>query len=160
MPNMSLFHSKNTKLEIFLRKHLFAKGYRYRINDKRLKGRPDIVFPKYRAVIFVHGCFWHAHEGCERFSIPKTNKLFWLEKFTQNRERDSAVVSLLEQQGWRVLVIWECAVRSRAAFSLDDLIDFISCWLEGEGHSCQVGGKDPLPRIEMSIDLIKPIARN
>ena len=109
--NMSRIKSKNTKPEEIVRKFLFSKGFRYRKNDKRLPGHPDIVLPKYKTVIFVNGCFWHGHEGCKYFVWPKSNTEFWEKKITANIERDNRNIENLIQSGWRVLTIWECAIR-------------------------------------------------
>ena len=108
--NMSQIKSKNTKPEELVRKFLFSKGLRYRKNDKRYPGHPDIVLPKYNTIVFVHGCFWHYH-GCEFVSIPSTNTEFWKKKFTKNKERDVRVQKELKEMGWRVIVIWECQLR-------------------------------------------------
>lgn len=106
--NMSRIHSKNTKPEELVRKFLFSQGFRYRKNDAKLPGKPDIVLPKYKAVIFVNGCFWHGHEGCRYFVWPKNNAEFWKEKITGNIQRDRHNHQLLANQGWRVIEIWEC----------------------------------------------------
>lgn len=106
--NMSRIHSKNTKPEELVRKFLFSQGFRYRKNDAKLPGKPDIVLPKYKAVIFVNGCFWHGHEGCRYFVWPKNNAEFWKEKITGNIQRDKHNHQLLSNQGWRVIEIWEC----------------------------------------------------
>lgn len=106
--NMSRIHSKNTKPEELVRKFLFSQGFRYRKNDAKLPGKPDIVLPKYKAVIFVNGCFWHGHEGCHYFVWPKNNAEFWKEKITGNIQRDKHNHQLLANQGWRVIEIWEC----------------------------------------------------
>lgn len=106
--NMSRIHSKNTKPEELARKFLFSQGFRYRKNDAKLPGKPDIVLPKYKAVIFVNGCFWHGHEGCRYFVWPKNNAEFWKEKITGNIQRDKHNHQLLANQGWRVIEIWEC----------------------------------------------------
>lgn len=105
---MSRIHSKNTKPEELVRKFLFSQGFRYRKNDAKLPGKPDIVLPKYKAVIFVNGCFWHGHEGCRYFVWPKNNAEFWKEKITGNIQRDKHNHQLLANQGWRVIEIWEC----------------------------------------------------
>lgn len=110
---MSKIRSKNTKPEVMLRKALFAKGYRYRINYKKLPGKPDIVFPKYKTAIFVNGCFWHGHEGCKIAHIPKTNQVFWIDKITRNKERDIQNIILLEKSGWKVITIWKCDITSK-----------------------------------------------
>ena len=109
--NMSRIHSKNTKPEELVRKFLFSKGFRYRKNDAMLPGKPDIVLPKYKAVIFVNGCFWHGHEGCRYFVWPKNNAEFWKEKITGNIQRDKHNHQLLANQGWRVIEIWECQLK-------------------------------------------------
>lgn len=106
--NMSRIHSKNTKPEELVRKFLFSQGFWYRKNDAKLPGKPDIVLPKYKAVIFVNGCFWHGHEGCRYFVWPKNNAEFWKEKITGNIQRDKHNHQLLANQGWRVIEIWEC----------------------------------------------------
>ena len=108
---MRAVKSSDTKPEIALRKALFALGYRYRLNVKALPGKPDIVLPKYKTVIFVHGCFWHGHD-CKRGSrIPKTNRAYWTEKIARNKIRDAKNIDALSKLGWRVLVIWECEVK-------------------------------------------------
>ncbi len=105
---MSSIHASSTKPELKLRKELWKRGYRYRINDKRFAGTPDIVLPMYRTAIFVHGCFWHGHKGCKNYVIPKTNTTFWVEKITRNQKRDEDVWRQLEARGWYVVIVWEC----------------------------------------------------
>ena len=109
--NMSRIHGKDTKPEEIVRKFLFSKGFRYRKNDSRLPGKPDIVLPKYKTAIFVNGCFWHVHEGCKDFFWPKNNAEFWKEKLGKNTERDQRNYALLEQLGWRVVIVWECELK-------------------------------------------------
>lgn len=109
---MSCIKGKNTKPEEKVRKYLYSQGFRYRKNDKRLPGTPDIVLPKYRTVIFVNGCFWHGHQGCRYFVVPKTNTEFWMNKIDANRARDLKKISELEAMGWRVIVIWECQLKT------------------------------------------------
>jgi DNA mismatch endonuclease (patch repair protein) len=111
---MGKIAGKDTKPEILIRKWLFAKGFRYRKNDKRLPGTPDIVLPKYRTVIFIHGCFWHSHEGCKKSKLPETAKEFWAQKINQNQVRDRTSHENLEAVGWQVIVIWQCEISSRA----------------------------------------------
>ena len=111
--NMSCIRSKNTKPEEIVRKYLFSQGFRYRKNDARLPGKPDIVLPKYKTVIFVNGCFWHKHEGCKYFVWPKSNELFWRAKIQKTVERDQHNYKLLIQQGWRILIIWECELKPK-----------------------------------------------
>ena len=107
---MAGIRGKNTRPELFLRKNLHAMGFRYRLGGKGLPGKPDIVFPKLRVVIFVHGCFWHMHE-CKYFKLPTTNSQFWLEKLEGNVQRDRRVVDELRSKGWTVLTVWECEFR-------------------------------------------------
>lgn len=109
--NMSRIKGKNTKPEILVRKFLFSKGFRYRLNVKNLPGKPDIVLPKYKTVIFIHGCFWHGHEGCRYFVVPKTRTEWWLEKITSNIERDAKNYNELKQTGWIVYIIYECKLK-------------------------------------------------
>ena len=109
--NMSRIRNKDTKPEELVRKHLFSQGFRYRKNDARLPGKPDIVLPKYKTAIFVNGCFWHKHDGCKYFVWPKSNAEFWKYKIETNAERDRRNHDLLQQMGWKVLVIWECELK-------------------------------------------------
>ena len=124
--NMSRIRSTNTKPEEIVRKYLFFKGLRYRKNDKRYAGKPDIVLPKYKTVIFVNGCFWHGHNGCRYFVMPKSNTDYWKKKIKRNIERDCDNVSILESQGWKVLVIWECELKKdKRQATLDTLFNDI-----------------------------------
>lgn len=109
--NMAAIKSDSTKPEQILRHALWHQGFRYLLNDKRLPGRPDIVLPKYRTVIFVHGCFWHGHSGCHNYTIPKTNTDFWLAKVARNHKRDQEVWRKLEAKGWSVIIVWECQLK-------------------------------------------------
>lgn len=109
--NMSCIKGKNTKPEEIVRKYLFSQGFRYRKNDKRLPGTPDIVLPKYKTVIFVNGCFWHGHEDCRYFVVPKTNTEFWINKIETNRKRDIRKINDLQTLGWKVIVVWECQLK-------------------------------------------------
>ncbi len=125
--NMSQIRGKNTKPEELVRKYLFSKGFRYRKNDARLPGKPDIVLPKYKTVIFVNGCFWHAHEGCKYFVWPKNNSEFWREKISGNVKRDNRNNKELKDNGWRVITIWECELKSpKRQETLDTLVTAIS----------------------------------
>lgn len=124
---MSRIKGKNTKPEEIVRKYLFSKGFRYRINDKRLPGTPDIVLPKYRTVIFVNGCFWHGHEGCRYFVWPQNNADFWKSKIIANIERDCKKDAELNERGWKVIVIWECQLKPR---SKDDTLESLIKELE------------------------------
>jgi DNA mismatch endonuclease (patch repair protein) len=109
--NMQQIKGTNTKPEILLRKLLFSKGFRYRINNKNLPGKPDIVLKKYKTVIFVNGCFWHGHENCRYYVIPKTRTEFWTDKINGNKKRDKKNTELLIQMGWKVITVWECELK-------------------------------------------------
>jgi len=109
--NMACIHSKDTKPELIVRKYLFNIGFRFRKNDKRYPGTPDIVLPKYKTCIFVNGCFWHHHTGCKYFVLPKTNTEFWEAKLNGNFARDEKNYTAILQQGWKVIVIWECQLK-------------------------------------------------
>ena len=106
--NMSRIRGKDTKPELAVRSFLHKKGFRYRLHDKKLPGKPDIVFPKYRTIIFVHGCFWHRHKGCKYTYNPKSRKAFWNKKFKDNVNRFKQVQKELENLAWKVVVVWEC----------------------------------------------------
>lgn len=118
---MSQIKGKNTKIELIIRKKLWSLGYRYRLHKKDLPGKPDLVFPKYKTVIFINGCFWHRH-GCKYTTNPKTRKEFWEIKFKQNIERDKKNISELKKAGWRVLVIWECEIKDNSDKLISDRI--------------------------------------
>jgi len=123
--NMSAIKSKNTKPEIKVRKVLHSMGYRFRLHAKDLPGSPDIVLPKYKTVIFVHGCFWHRHENCKYASTPKTRKEFWNKKFTENKKRDSEIQEKIKILDWRSVVIWECETKNIENLR-DKIIDVFS----------------------------------
>lgn len=131
---MSGIRGKNTRPELLLRSGLHRRGLRFRIHDKRLPGKPDIVFPGPRAVVFVHGCFWHGHEGCRYFKVPDTRRDFWLEKILGNRARDEIVLAALEAAGWRVAVVWECATRAQP----DHTIDRVEMWIRSDECELEV----------------------
>lgn len=114
---MSKIKGTNTTPELRVRRALHAMGYRFRLHRKDLPGKPDIVFPKHRLCLFVHGCFWHQHEGCRRANFPETNREFWTNKFEQNRKRDESIASMLVQAGWKVCVIWECQTKEENTLS-------------------------------------------
>lgn len=115
---MARIRSKNTKPELRVRRLVHKLGYRFRLHHKRLPGRPDLVFPSRRKVVFVHGCFWHAHEGCKVANLPKSRSEYWAAKFERNRSRDAENQKLLEEAGWRVLTIWECEIKSGAMLAV------------------------------------------
>lgn len=105
---MSHIRAKDTKIEVLVRRYLFARGLRFRKNDRRYPGHPDVVLPKWHAIVFVNGCFWHMHEGCAKHAMPKSNVEFWSAKLMRNHERDLRQHAELESAGWRVIVVWEC----------------------------------------------------
>ena len=120
--NMSRIHTRDTSIEVKVRKHLFSKGFRFRKNVASLPGKPDIVLPKYRAVVFIHGCFWHRHDGCIEAHIPKTRQEYWLPKFERNVENDKKHYSDLQNMGWRPIIIWECEVNKRFEETMETLV--------------------------------------
>jgi len=119
---MSGIKGKNTRPELLVRKFLHAQGYRYRLHRKELPGKPDIVLPKLKVCIFVHGCFWHQHEACKYATIPKTRPEFWETKFRENKDRDKKASDALCRLGWTVLIVWECELKGRAQ-GLSRLLD-------------------------------------
>jgi DNA mismatch endonuclease, patch repair protein len=121
--NMSQIKGKNTKPEMLVRKFLFSKGFRYRIHDKKLPGKPDIVLPKYKTVIFVNGCFWHGHYKCKYFTLPKTRAEWWKEKIEKNIENDFFKQTQLKSIGYNVLIVWECKIKNKEFYNtiIDDI---------------------------------------
>lgn len=111
--NMSRIRSKDTKPEVLVRKYLHGKGFRYKLYDKALPGKPDLVLPKYKTIIFIHGCFWHGHKGCKYYVIPKTNRRWWTEKIKHTKQLDEKNVKELKRLGWKVIIIFECGLRPR-----------------------------------------------
>lgn len=109
--NMSQIKAKNTKPELLVRKFLHAQGFRYSLHNKKLPGKPDIVLPKYKTIIFIHGCFWHGHKNCKFFVVPKTRTSFWLNKINSNKANDEKAVKALRKDGWEVITIWECRLK-------------------------------------------------
>ena len=136
--NMSHIRSKNTKPEKQIRSALFKAGFRYRICDKRYPVKPDLIFPHYYAVIFINGCFWHAHgwnssahEECRYFVFPKSNQDFWKNKFARNKERDAEVIRRYQDECWRVCVVWECSIRGKnSRRKIENVTEQIIQWLE------------------------------
>jgi len=126
---MAGIRSKNTKPEMIVRSELHRRGFRYRLHATNLPGRPDLVFPRYSAVIFVHGCFWHGHR-CKLFKWPKSRAKFWKQKITLNRKRDAKYINQLLKEGWRVCVIWECAI-PRSSKNHSYACDLLAQWLHG-----------------------------
>lgn len=138
---MSNIRGKNTSPELLIRKALHARGFRFRVHAKNLPGTPDLVLPKYKAAVFVHGCFWHGHR-CRYFKVPQTRREFWLDKIGKNQARDEQQIAALRALNWRVLIIWECAVRSMRKQRTPLLIDQIVCWLLQGSEFSQINETD------------------
>ena len=137
---MAGIQGKDTKPELVIRKALFAKGFRYKLHDKKLPGKPDLVFPKYHAVIFIHGCFWHRH-NCHLFKWPSTRPDFWKKKINRNVEVDKRNYKQLGKDGWYILTVWECALKGKNKLPFNRLIDDISNWLEFSVRDKVIKGK-------------------
>ena len=110
---MSRIKGKDTKPELLVRRFLHAQGYRYKLHDKTLPGKPDLVLPKYKTVIFIHGCFWHGHNNCKYFKVPQTRTDWWLNKINTNKANDAKAVKALRKYGWKVIVVWECQLKTK-----------------------------------------------
>jgi DNA mismatch endonuclease (patch repair protein) len=136
---MRAIGSKNTKQEVSLRKLLHRKGFRYRLHSRNVPGKPDIVFPAHRAVVFVHGCFWHGHD-CSLFRLPGTRPEFWSAKIARNGQRDSEVLGQLDSLGWRHLVVWECAIRGQGKSALETTADRVAAWLLSRRRRLEIRG--------------------
>jgi DNA mismatch endonuclease (patch repair protein) len=137
---MAGIRGKDTKPELLVRRGLHGKGFRFRLHVRELPGSPDLVLPKFRAVIFVHGCFWHGHD-CPLFKWPATREEFWRKKITRNREVDAQALSLLSAEGWRSATIWECALRGRGKIPLEEVLAHCSDWLLSETGGLEIRGK-------------------
>jgi DNA mismatch endonuclease (patch repair protein) len=137
---MSGIRGKDTQPELIIRKALHREGFRYRLHDKRLPGKPDLVFPKYNAVIFIHGCFWHGH-GCHLFKWPKTRKEFWRKKINRNKEVDKRNYKKLKEEGWYILIVWECALKGKTRQPFEKVISRISHWLTYGTRDMEIRGK-------------------
>lgn len=122
--NMSQVKEKNTKPELVVRKFLFANGFRYRINQKNLPGKPDIVLKKHKTVIFVNGCFWHGHKGCKYFVLPKTRTEWWLQKIKNTQKRDKKAEIELQILGWRVITVWECGLKAKSKQKILEVVRY------------------------------------
>jgi DNA mismatch endonuclease (patch repair protein) len=136
---MSGIRGHDTKPEMVIRRALHAAGFRYRLHDRKLPGRPDLVFPGRRAVLFVHGCFWHGH-GCHLFRIPATRTEFWREKITGNVERDIVSAKKLHSAGWRVGIVWECALKGREKRPLQEITAALAAWLRSGENELELRG--------------------
>jgi DNA mismatch endonuclease (patch repair protein) len=137
---MSGIRSKDTKAEVQIRKNLFSLGFRYRLHDSKLPGKPDIIFPRYKAVIFIHGCFWHMHY-CELFKMPSSNVAFWQKKLNRNKEKDAENYAALKARGWRIMIIWECAFRGRGKKkykAFDAIAKKTAKWLHSGKRSTEI----------------------
>ena len=145
--NMAAIRCKNTKPEIYLRKALYARGYRYRIAPTTVPGHPDIYLAKYRLAIFVHGCFWHRHEGCKYSYMPKSRIEFWKQKFENNVARDRLVRQQLMSEDVRCLIVWECAINQsqKKAWSSESLIDAVVDFIESDGKYMEISADRVLP---------------
>jgi DNA mismatch endonuclease, patch repair protein len=137
--NMSRIRGKNTKPELLLRHGLHARGLRYRLHHKDLPGRPDMVFPRYRAAVLVHGCFWHGHD-CPLFKLPATRREFWAAKIEGNRTRDARDLRRLAAAGWRILMVWECALKGPTRLPVDAVLAEIVAWLRTDEPTRTIQG--------------------
>jgi DNA mismatch endonuclease (patch repair protein) len=138
--NMAAVRARDTKPELMIRKALHRAGLRYRLNARDLPGRPDIVLPRYRAVVFVHGCFWHRHE-CDLFRWPESRTEFWREKLDANAARDVKAADALEEAGWRQAVIWECALKGRKKRDFQDTMQRLIAWIRSHEQMITIGGE-------------------
>lgn len=136
---MSGIRGRNTRPELTIRRALHARGFRFRLHSAKVPGKPDLVLTRYRAAIFVHGCFWHGHD-CHLFKAPSTRPEFWAEKIARNRLRDEIVREQLQQSGWRRLVIWECALKGKTRLDPETLTDCVSAWLQDGISNVEFGG--------------------
>ncbi|MBF0235323.1 MAG: DNA mismatch endonuclease Vsr [Desulfamplus sp.] len=135
---MSGIRDKNTRPELLIRSQLHRRGFRFRLHDTKLSGKPDVVLSKYHAVIFVHGCFWHRHE-CYLFKWPKSRPEFWRKKINGNYNNDQKVMKNLLESGWRVCIVWECAIKG-ANKDISTIINTIADWLDGEERRLEISG--------------------
>lgn len=134
---MSAVRRENTVPEKLIRSILHKAGLRYRLHDKNLPGSPDLVFPCFHAVLFVHGCYWHRH-GCYKSTVPKLRRDLWEEKFVANKERDARSVRSLRDSGWRVMIVWECALKGKTSYPADKIASAIKEWLRSSGTFTQI----------------------
>lgn len=141
---MAAIRGTDTRPEMIVRRGLHARGFRFRLHDPKLPGRPDLVLPKHHAVLFVNGCFWHGHD-CYLFKWPKTRERFWREKITANAARDTVNLTALHEAGWRVAIVWECALRGRLRRTESAVLDAVSDWLRAGGCDLAVRGLPESP---------------
>ena len=137
---MAGIRAKNTKPELLIRSGLHRLGYRFRLHDRCLPGKPDIVLRKYKSAIFVHGCFWHVHE-CNIFKWPQTRENFWRTKLLRNREVDSKSIAAIQGLGWRTAVVWECAIRGASSKTIPTVLGELDDWLQGGRSNLEIGGR-------------------
>ncbi len=137
---MAGIRGKNTGLEVYLRRGLHAKGFRYRLHAADLPGKPDLAFPKYGATVFINGCFWHGHD-CELFRLPKTRSEFWRRKIDSNVARDAIVKRELAMFGWRQMVIWECSIRGKGRMGVEAVLEKTAMWLRSSRRFGQIRGR-------------------
>lgn len=138
---MSGIRGKNTRPEPLIRSELHKAGFRFRLHRKDLPGRPDLVFPRHKAVLFVHGCFWHRHD-CHLFKWPSTRQAFWREKIERNVERDHRQYAELTEKGWRIATVWECALKGRARLPCPEVVDACAMWLNSEERFLEIKGDE------------------
>lgn len=153
--NMAAIHGKDTKPEMVVRKWLWGHGFRYRLNHPRLPGKPDIVMRKYRTCIFVNGCFWHGHEGCKYYTIPKTNTEFWVAKIRRNQERDLKVQHELAAMGWHSITIWECELKPKVRVKTLESLAYTLNRIFLQDHSIrryEIHEEEPMMAAEARLD--------
>ncbi len=138
---MSKIRGKDTKPEVKVRKALHGLGYRYSLHKKELPGKPDLYFKKYNAVVEINGCYWHGH-NCHLFSMPKSNTEFWKKKINGNKKRDERNIEKLKEMGFRVLIIWECAIKGKTSLQFDSLIKEVEEWINSESNFMEIQGNN------------------
>ena len=148
--NMAAVRGKDTKAELLIRRGLHGLGFRYRLQAKDLPGKPDLVLPKHRAVIFVHGCFWHGHD-CKLFRLPATRQSFWKDKITGNAARDAKALMAIEARGWRTAVVWECALRGPGRRDTESALTALSGWIRSDAPSFTLDGHEAGPGVSPLI---------
>lgn len=146
--NMAAIRHKDTKPEVLIRKSLHKRGFRYSLHNKNLPGKPDVVLPKYNAVIFVHGCFWHEHD-CYLFKWPSTRRDFWEKKITGNKENDAKNIKKLRLAGWRIATVWECAIKGKYKLTHEAITDMLDQWLKGSDSDIEIRGNE-LDRVNLT----------
>ena len=134
---MAAIRATDTKPELLVRRALHARGFRYRLHVRTLSGKPDLVFPRHKAVVFVHGCFWHGHE-CSLFRWPGTREAFWRDKIGRNRQRDAYACNWLRAKGWRIAIVWECALKGKNRLPFAETIDSLARWISSDGNELHI----------------------